>query len=347
MQDMAHLVGPAAQKSALQEPQILPEAVLRRLPRYYQCLLALYAQGQGRIRSTTLAGYLGMLPAQVRRDMRLLQAQGRRGYGYHVLPLLDRLGRLLGLKEGYRAVLYTEGGQAISAAALARGGFSLLAVASPAGQEEEAGWPHLAPGELYAFCQREAVQLLLYAGQAPVPQLPAQVRRDMRLLQAQGRRGYGYHVLPLLDRLGRLLGLKEGYRAVLYTEGGQAISAAALARGGFSLLAVASPAGQEEEAGWPHLAPGELYAFCQREAVQLLLYAGQAPVPQLDLAALAAAGVRAVLNLSEAELPAQDGLYIYNFRLTDALMALSLSLRWGLHGGCAPAGGTEEGGAPS
>lgn len=237
MQDMAHLVGPAAQKSALQEPQILPEAVLRRLPRYYQCLLALYAQGQGRIRSTTLAGYLGMLPAQV--------------------------------------------------------------------------------------------------------------RRDMRLLQAQGRRGYGYHVLPLLDRLGRLLGLKEGYRAVLYTEGGQAISAAALARGGFSLLAVASPAGQEEEAGWPHLAPGELYAFCQREAVQLLLYAGQAPVPQLDLAALAAAGVRAVLNLSEAELPAQDGLYIYNFRLTDALMALSLSLRWGLHGGCAPAGGTEEGGAPS
>lgn len=236
MQDMAHLVGPAAKKSALQEPQILPEAVLRRLPRYYQCLLALYAQGQGRIRSTTLAGYLGMLPAQVRRDMRLLHAQGRRGYGYHVSPLLDRLGRLLGLKEGYRAVLYTEGGQVVSPDALARGGFSLLAVASPVGQEEE---------------------------------------------------------------------------------------------------------------GWPHLAPEELYDFCRQEAVQLLLYAGQAPKPRLDLAALAAAGVRAVLNLSEVELPAHDGLYIYNFRLTDALMALSLSLRWGLHGGCASAGGTEEGGAPS
>ena len=91
-------------------------SVIRRLPRYYRFLRHLREEGVIRISSTELSLKLGLTASQIRQDLNCFGGFGQQGYGYIVSQLCDEIARILGLSNGYPAVLFGAGnlGRAIA-----------------------------------------------------------------------------------------------------------------------------------------------------------------------------------------------------------------------------------------
>ncbi len=87
----------------------IPAAVIRRLPRYYRCLAALEREGAERTSSQELAQALRLTASQVRQDLNRFGGFGQQGYGYHVRPLREGIGAVLGVREPRGAVLLGAG----------------------------------------------------------------------------------------------------------------------------------------------------------------------------------------------------------------------------------------------
>ena len=62
-------------------------AVIRRLPRYYRCLLRLEEQGTVKISSRELARIMDLTASQIRQDLNCFGGFGQQGYGYSVSAL--------------------------------------------------------------------------------------------------------------------------------------------------------------------------------------------------------------------------------------------------------------------
>ena len=92
-------------------------AVIRRLPRYHRYLGELLREGKGRISSAELSRIMGVTASQIRQDFNCFGGFGQQGYGYNVKYLHSKIGELLGMKEGYRAVIVGAGnlGRALAA----------------------------------------------------------------------------------------------------------------------------------------------------------------------------------------------------------------------------------------
>jgi len=73
----------------------VPEVVIRRLPYYLRCLVHLANRGQVVVSSRELGEWLGMSPAQIRKDLSFFGEFGRQGYGYEVTYLRDQLCAIL------------------------------------------------------------------------------------------------------------------------------------------------------------------------------------------------------------------------------------------------------------
>lgn len=95
--------------------QKVPEAVIRRLPRYYRHLEMLSGNNVERISSSELAKQLGLNPSQVRQDFNCFGGFGQQGYGYPVESLLSEIASILGLSRKYRIIIAGAGniGQAL------------------------------------------------------------------------------------------------------------------------------------------------------------------------------------------------------------------------------------------
>ena len=91
-------------------------SVIRRLPRYYRFLYHLRQEGVTRISSTELSAKLGLTASQIRQDLNCFGGFGQQGYGYMVSQLCDEIGKIIGLANGYRAILLGAGnlGRAIA-----------------------------------------------------------------------------------------------------------------------------------------------------------------------------------------------------------------------------------------
>ncbi len=106
-------------------------SVIRRLPRYYRFLIQLQEKGVTRISSTELSAKLGLTASQIRQDLNCFGGFGQQGYGYMVDQLCDEIGTILGLQNGYKAILVGAGnlGQAIASHMdFARDGFRLIGI---------------------------------------------------------------------------------------------------------------------------------------------------------------------------------------------------------------------------
>ena len=75
----------------------VPEAVIRRLPKYYAKLCELDSQGVIRISSMQLSQKMGLNASQIRQDLSYFGGFGQQGYGYMVENLKDNLAKILGL----------------------------------------------------------------------------------------------------------------------------------------------------------------------------------------------------------------------------------------------------------
>ena len=80
-------------------------AVIKRLPRYFRYLRILIREGKSRISSAELSRRMNITASQIRQDLNCFGGFGQQGYGYNVNYLYARICELLGVSEGYQAVI--------------------------------------------------------------------------------------------------------------------------------------------------------------------------------------------------------------------------------------------------
>ena len=91
------------------QPSQVPEAVIRRLPRYHRFLGELLRREVLRISSAELSKMMGVTASQIRQDLNCFGGFGQQGYGYNVEYLYATIGSLLGVDEGFSAVVVGAG----------------------------------------------------------------------------------------------------------------------------------------------------------------------------------------------------------------------------------------------
>ena len=100
----------------------IPDIVIRRLPLYARELGILAGEGCEFISSQELGYRLGVTPAQIRKDLSYFGRFGKRGRGYEVIALRDRLRSILGLNGRVKEMVLVGVGQ-LGSAVLGYGGF--------------------------------------------------------------------------------------------------------------------------------------------------------------------------------------------------------------------------------
>ena len=99
-----------------EKPQV-SSAVIKRLPRYHRYLGELIRCGTMRISSAELSRIMNVTASQIRQDLNCFGGFGQQGYGYNVKYLYGKISDLLGVNEGYTAVIVGAGnlGKALAA----------------------------------------------------------------------------------------------------------------------------------------------------------------------------------------------------------------------------------------
>lgn len=90
-------------------PDRIPEGVIERLPAYLSALIQLRADGVTTISSARLGELTSVNPAQIRRDLTHFGSFGKRGVGYDISMLVERIQRILGADHVHRLALVGAG----------------------------------------------------------------------------------------------------------------------------------------------------------------------------------------------------------------------------------------------
>ncbi len=140
-------------------------AVIRRLPRYHRYLGDLLRENIFRISSEELARLMGVTASQIRQDLNCFGGFGQQGYGYNVKHLYNKISELLGVKEGYSAVIVGAGnlGKALAATHMfERRGVTRLAMFDVNPElvgTEVYGIPVYHVDGLYDYCKKHKVTI--------------------------------------------------------------------------------------------------------------------------------------------------------------------------------------------
>ena len=104
-------------KRPIEQKANVSSAVIRRLPRYHRCLGELLRAGKLRISSAELSAIMDVTASQIRQDLNCFGGFGQQGYGYNIKFLYNKISELLGVDEGYNAVIIGAGklGRALAA----------------------------------------------------------------------------------------------------------------------------------------------------------------------------------------------------------------------------------------
>ena len=87
----------------------VPEAVIRRMPKYYRYLSEKMLMGEERISSSHMSEELGLNASQIRQDLNCFGEFGQQGYGYKVDSLKEEIGDILGINQGHTIVVLGTG----------------------------------------------------------------------------------------------------------------------------------------------------------------------------------------------------------------------------------------------
>jgi len=123
------------------------ESTVRRLSLYLRFLEEFEGQGVDTVSSGALASRGGTTSAQVRKDLSFFGSFGKRGLGYPVPQLADRLREILGLKRRYQVGMIGAG-KIGSALVQYRGfkqrGFDIVAIfdSDPEKNRQAVEWAH-------------------------------------------------------------------------------------------------------------------------------------------------------------------------------------------------------------
>ena len=96
---------------------VVSSAVIKRLPRYHRYLGDLIADGRLRISSAELSKIMNVTASQIRQDLNCFGGFGQQGYGYNIKYLYGKISELLGVTQGFKAVIVGAGnlGRALAA----------------------------------------------------------------------------------------------------------------------------------------------------------------------------------------------------------------------------------------
>ncbi len=120
----------------------IPKKTVYRLSLYLRCLGLMVAKRESIVSSTALASVAGVQPAQLRRDLAYCGPLGKRGTGYEVVILRNRLEEILGRASLQPVILVGVGnlGQALlSYKGFAREGFEIVAAFDLKAQKPKEG----------------------------------------------------------------------------------------------------------------------------------------------------------------------------------------------------------------
>ena len=141
------------------------DAVIKRLPRYHRYLGDLIADGRLRISSAELSKIMNVTASQIRQDLNCFGGFGQQGYGYNIKYLHGKISELLGVTQGYSAVIVGAGnlGRALAATRMfGRRGVERLTMfdidESVVGTEIY-GIKVYHIDELYDFCEKHGVTI--------------------------------------------------------------------------------------------------------------------------------------------------------------------------------------------
>lgn len=87
----------------------VPEGVIERLSAYLSVLIQLRQDGQSTVSSAMLGDMTDINPAQIRRDLTHFGSFGKRGVGYQIVTLIDKIQRILGSDHTHRLILVGAG----------------------------------------------------------------------------------------------------------------------------------------------------------------------------------------------------------------------------------------------
>lgn len=87
----------------------IPEGVIERLPAYLNVLIQLREDGVLTVSSARLGELTSVNPAQIRRDLTHFGSFGKRGVGYDIPMLVERIQRILGSDHVHRLALVGAG----------------------------------------------------------------------------------------------------------------------------------------------------------------------------------------------------------------------------------------------
>ena len=91
------------------EKDRIPEGVIERLPTYLSVLIQLRQDGCYTVSSARIGELTEINPAQIRRDLTHFGSFGKRGVGYEIVTLIDKIQRILGSDHTHRLVLIGAG----------------------------------------------------------------------------------------------------------------------------------------------------------------------------------------------------------------------------------------------
>ena len=165
-------------------------AVIKRLPRYFRYLRELIREGKLRISSSELSARMRVTASQIRQDLNCFGGFGQQGYGYNVQYLYTKISELLGVGDGYSAIIVGAGnlGRAlINNTMFEKRGVDVIAAfdVSPAVIGERIG--ELSVRDMHdigEFCRRHTVDIAVLT-------LPKEATADVvRELSALGVRAF-------------------------------------------------------------------------------------------------------------------------------------------------------------
>ncbi len=165
MEHIDKIPGTFERKFNEEKKPAVSDAVIKRLPRYHRYLGDLLAEGRLRISSAELSRIMKVTASQIRQDLNCFGGFGQQGYGYNIKYLYGKISELLGVTEGYSAVIVGAGnlGRALAATRMfERRGVSRVALFDVSEElvgSEIYGIKVLHSDNLTEFCLTEGVDI--------------------------------------------------------------------------------------------------------------------------------------------------------------------------------------------
>ena len=162
----------------------------------------------------------------------------------------------------------------------------------------------------------------------------SQIRQDLNCFGGFGQQGYGYNIKYLYQKISELLGVAEGFSAVIVGAGnlGRALAATRMfGRRGVKRLALFDVDERiigTEIYGIPVYSVDTLGDFCRREQVDIGVLTVPKEAADEVARTLCEAGVLGIWNFANMELKVDDpSVIVENIHLGDSLMTLCYAIK--------------------